>query len=70
MSMVKHQSSLQRGVATRLQPFYLPTVSFAIDYVVPDEMFTKAAQVIAGINVREKEVKILSELPKPEAKKS
>ena len=48
---------------------YLPTVGFAVDFNVPDEMFSKASVVIAEIDLKSKEVKILSEIPKPEKKK-
>lgn len=48
------------------QKEYLPTVGFAVDFEIPDSMFSKASIVIAEINVQSKDVKILSAIPKPE----
>lgn len=47
---------------------FLPTIAFAVDFDIPDEMFSKASVVIAEINLKSKEVKILSEIPKPAKK--
>lgn len=43
---------------------FLPTVGFAVDFDIPEELFSRAQTTIASINVGTKEAKILSELPK------
>lgn len=41
----------------------LPTVGFAVDFEIPDELFSKASVVVASINVGMKDAKILSGIP-------
>lgn len=48
---------------------FLPTVGFAVDFNVPDELFSRASVVIAEINVGTKDAKILTSIPVPEKKK-
>lgn len=48
---------------------FLPTVAFAIDLVIPDELFSSASRVIAEINVATKEAKVLGEMLVPEINK-
>lgn len=48
---------------------FLPTVAFAVDLNVPDELFAKASRVIAEINVGLKDSVIAADLPVPAKKK-
>ena len=48
---------------------YLPTVAFAVDLNIPDELFSKASRVIAEINVGLKDAVIAAEVPVPAKKK-
>lgn len=48
---------------------WLPTVGFAVDFNIPDELFSQAQQVIAEIDVTQKGAKVLAEIPVPEKKK-
>ena len=42
---------------------YLPTVRFALDLEVPDELFSQASKVIGEINIALENAKIAAELP-------
>jgi len=42
----------------------LPTVSFAVDLVIPDELFARASKVIGEINLSLEEVKIAATIPR------
>ncbi len=41
----------------------LPTVGFAVDFEIPDQLFSKASVVVASINVATKDAAILSGYP-------
>ncbi len=45
---------------------WYPTVSFAVDINLPDELFDQASKVIAELNVAMKDAKITSEIAVPE----
>ncbi len=45
---------------------WYPTVSFAVDLNLPDELFEQANRVIAELNVAMKDAKISSEIAVPE----
>lgn len=60
---------LSKAVGYPAEKVFLPTVGFAVDFEIPDAMFSRASVVIAEINVQNKDVKILSAIPKPEPKK-
>lgn len=47
----------------------LPTVGFAVDFEIPDQLFSKASVVIASINVATKDAAILSGVPSIQGKK-
>lgn len=40
----------------------LPTVAFAIDFMIPDELFKQAEHVIAEIEIPEAQAEILAEV--------
>ncbi len=44
---------------------FLPTVSFAIDFEIPDELFDQQKRVIGEINVATKDVSITAPMLKP-----
>lgn len=44
------------------QKKFLPTVAFAVDFNVPDELFSNASRVIAQIDVATKEAVVLGEM--------
>jgi hypothetical protein len=48
---------------------FLPTISFAVDLNIPDELFSKASRVIAEINIGLKDAVIAAEVPVPAKKK-
>lgn len=41
----------------------LPTVGFAVDFEIPDQLFSKASVVVATINIATKDAAILTGLP-------
>lgn len=41
----------------------LPTVGFAVDFEIPDQLFSKASVVVASINIATKDAAILGGLP-------
>jgi hypothetical protein len=41
----------------------LPTVGFAVDFEIPDQLFSKASVVVATINIATKDATILSGVP-------
>jgi hypothetical protein len=41
----------------------LPTVGFAVDFEIPDELFSRASVVVATINIATKDAKVLSGVP-------
>lgn len=41
----------------------LPTVGFAVDFEIPDQLFSKASVVVATINIATKDAAILSGVP-------
>lgn len=41
----------------------LPTVGFAVDFEIPDQLFSKASVVVASINIATKDATILSGIP-------
>lgn len=41
----------------------LPTVGFAVDFEIPDQLFSKASVVVATINIATKDAAILSGIP-------
>lgn len=47
----------------------LPTVGFAVDFEIPDQLFSKASVVVASINIATKDAVILSGVPTPAKKK-
>lgn len=56
---------LHKGGGYNSSKEYLPTVAFAVNLDMPDELFSKAAKVIAEINVAMKDVVVAAELPVP-----
>lgn len=44
---------------------FLPTVKFALDFVIPDELFSTASRVIGEIDITLKDAQIAAELPVP-----
>lgn len=46
----------------------LPTVGFAVDFEIPDQLFSKASVVVASINIATKDAAILSGVPQVKAK--
>lgn len=42
---------------------FLPTVAFAVDFEIPDNLFNKAVQVIGTMNVTEKDAVVAAEVP-------
>lgn len=50
------------------QKEFLPTVYFAVDLNIPDELFSKASRVIAEINVGLKDAVIAADIPVPAKK--
>ncbi len=49
--------------AYRGEKEFLPTVGFAVDFDIPDVLFSKASIVVAEINLSTKEAKVLSAIP-------
>lgn len=47
------------------QKKYYPTVSFGVEFDIPDALFKKASTFIALINVAEKEAKINAQILSP-----
>lgn len=47
----------------------LPTVGFAVDFEIPDELFSKASVLVASINIATKDGIILGQIPKVAKKK-
>lgn len=45
--------------------YALPTVAFAVDLNIPDELFRQAEKVIAEINVTARQAKIAAEVDAP-----
>lgn len=45
---------------------YLPTVRFAVDFEIPDELFSQASKVVGEINIALDKAKIAAELPSVE----
>ncbi len=45
---------------------HYPTVGFAVDFNIPDELFSRAQQVIAEIDVTARGAKVLAQIPVPE----
>lgn len=41
----------------------LPTVGFAVDFEIPDQLFSKASVLVATINVATKDAVILTGIP-------
>ena len=41
----------------------LPTVGFAVDFEIPDQMFSKASVVVAQINLETRQLAVLSGVP-------
>jgi hypothetical protein len=48
---------------------FLPTVAFAVDFEIPDEMFSQAVKVIGEINITKNKATIAAEIPKIESLK-
>jgi len=46
----------------------LPTVGFAVDFEIPDQLFSKASVVVATINIQTKDAVILTGMPVPAKK--
>lgn len=46
---------------------YLPTVKFALDLVIPDDLFSTASRVLGEIDISAKDIQIAAELPMPSA---
>ncbi len=57
-SAPNHQPLFKQGYRSKT---FLPTVSFAVDLNLPDDAFTRAANVIASITVPEEQVDIAIE---------
>lgn len=49
---------------------FLPTVGFGVDFVIPDELFDAAQQIIAEIDVSTKGAKVLAEVPLAEVEQT
>jgi len=47
---------------------FLPTVSFAMVFDIPDELFTPAERVVAELNVAMKDAEIMGEILTPKIK--
>lgn len=47
----------------------LPTVGFAVDFEIPDQLFSKASVVVASINIATKDATILTGIPAVAKKK-
>lgn len=47
---------------------FLPTVAFAISVEIPDSLFNKASQVVATLNITEKQSVIAAQIEVPAAK--
>ena len=45
------------------QKEYLPTIAFAVDLNIPDELFSKATKVIGEFNLQTNDITILGEVP-------
>lgn len=48
---------------------FLPTVSFAVDFDMPDELFKQAEKVIGEINIALNKAEVAAEVQVPELKK-
>ena len=53
----------------RNEKTFLPTVAFAVDLNIPDELFSKASRVIGEINIALKDAVIASDVVVPSGKK-
>ena len=45
---------------------FYPTVAFAVEFNIPDELFDQASKVVAEINIALKQAKIAGEIVVPE----
>lgn len=52
-----------RGYGANASKLFLPTVSFAVDFEIPDELFNQAARVVGTINITEDKAMINAEVP-------
>lgn len=66
-SKVNHEPLYNVGYGG--QKDFLPTVAFAVDFEVPDELFNKAASVIGEINIQMKNAEVAHEVVVPSLKK-
>jgi hypothetical protein len=42
---------------------FLPTVAFGVDFVIPDELFSKAVKVVGEINIALENASIAADVP-------
>lgn len=54
---------------SRSEKLALPTVGFAVDFEIPDQLFSRASVLVASIKIGTKDAAILSELPVVSSKK-
>lgn len=43
---------------------FLPTVAYGVDFVIPDEMFSRAVKVIGELNIAAEKITIAANIPK------
>lgn len=54
----------------RNEKTFLPTVAFAVDFEIPDDLFSNAVKVVGEINITKDKAVIAAEIPKAELLKT
>lgn len=62
---VPNNEPLNNGQLSYRNGEFYPTVAFAVNVDIPDEMFNQAARVIADLNVAMKEAQVTTEIILP-----
>jgi hypothetical protein len=50
----------------RNEKTFLPTIAFAVDFEIPDELFSNGVKVIGEINVTKDKAVLAAQIPKPD----
>lgn len=64
-SAVPNYDPIKKQSAYNSHYEFLPTVAFAVEFDIPDEMFKQSERVIASVNVAMKDAKITGEMLVP-----
>jgi hypothetical protein len=69
-----YKTKVEAGTKSNTQPLhivryrgeklYLPTVAFAVDFEIPDELFSQAVKVVGEINITQDKAQVAASIPK------